>query len=251
MAFIEAQSVDFTYPVYDLGGRSLKVTLMSGLKANSGVVHVTALRNVSLSLKEGDRLGLIGHNGAGKSTLLRMFAGVIHPSRGRIRCEGRVVPLIAKGLGLNDEFSGLQNIELPMRLLGATTQEVKHAREDTPAGTAPGDFTHLPTRPFSEGMRARLAFAICTSIVGDILVLDEWLGAGDAQFVLKAQERIMDMLGQTKIIVLASHSLDLLRSLCNKVCWMERGQVVMVGDADEVLTAYLAQVHRENAPAVA
>lgn len=251
MAFIEAQSVDFTYPVYDLGGRSLKVTLMSGLKESAGVVHVSALRNVSLRLKEGDRLGLIGHNGAGKSTLLRMFAGVIHPSRGRIRCEGRVVPLIAKGLGLNDEFSGLQNIELPMRLLGATTEEVKYAMEEIPAWTGLGDFIHLPIRTYSEGMRARLAFAICTSIVGDILVLDEWLGAGDAQFVLKAQERIMDMLGQTKIIVLASHSLDLLRSLCNKVCWMERGQVVMVGDADEVLTAYLDQVHGGTSAAVA
>src|SRR5690606_5073699 len=155
-----------------------------------GIVEVQALSDVSLDLKEGDRLGLVGRNGAGKSTLLKVLAGLVHPQRGGVRVEGRVAPLLTRGLGIHPELSGANNIELPMRLLGATEAEIKRAKRDVPEWSGLGEFIHLPVRTYSAGMRARLLFAICTAVRGEILIMDEWLSAGDADFVNKAQERL-------------------------------------------------------------
>lgn len=247
MASIQLEDASFWYPVFDVTGRSLKVSMMrqfAGDRAGSGVVEVQALSNVSLRLTDGDRIGLIGRNGAGKSTLLRMLAGLIHPQKGGLKVDGRVVPLIARGLGIHPELTGYQNIEVPMRLLGATEHEIRVAQTELPAWTGLGDFMHLPVRTYSDGMRARLLFALCTAVRGDILVLDEWLGAGDVDFVNRAQERLEDLLETTRIVVLASHSFDIIRKICNQVCWMERGQVVMTGPPDLVLPAYLRGVQR-------
>ncbi len=244
MAHIKLKKVSFWYPVYDMTGRSLKVAAMRRLRGGqgaggAGAVGVQALANITWELRAGQRLGLVGRNGAGKSTLLRMLAGLIAPDTGSLDIEGRVVPLIAKGLGIHPELSGLQNIELPMRLLGATNAEIAAARADIPSWTGLGDFIHLPVRTYSDGMRARLLFAICTSVRGDILILDEWLGAGDSDFVEKAQQRMTELMESSQIAVLSSHALDLIRRLCNVVCWMDKGRVVMVGEANLVLDAYM------------
>lgn len=243
MASVRLKDVSFWYPVFDVTGRSLKISLMRQFGRNaekqSGFVEVQALSGVSLELKEGDRLGLIGRNGAGKSTLLKMLAGLIHPQQGEVKIQGRVVPLISRGLGIHPELSGFQNIDVPMRLLGATEAEIRRAKQDVPAWSGLGDFIHLPVRTYSDGMRARLLFAICTAVRGDILVMDEWLSAGDAEFVNKAQARLDEVLNEARIVVLASHSIEIIRKMCNLVCWIERGQVVMVGAPDIVLPAYL------------
>lgn len=248
MAFVRLEDVSFWYPVFDVTGRSLKVSLMrqfGGDRANEkGVVEVQALSDVTLKLEDGDRVGLIGRNGAGKSTLLKLLAGLIHPQRGGVRIEGRVVPLLARGLGIHHELSGLQNIELPMRLLGANEEEIRLAKIEAPDWTGLGEFIHLPVRTYSDGMKARLLFAICTSVRGDILVMDEWLSAGDADFVNRAKERMEELMNTTRIVVLSSHSIEIIRQMCNVVCWMERGQVVLVGAADDVIPAYLKGVQR-------
>lgn len=248
MASISLEDASFWYPVFDSTGRSLKVSMMRQFAddtvRNGGVVEVQALSNLSLQLRDGDRVGLIGRNGAGKSTLLRVLAGLIHPQRGGVKIQGRVVPLISRGLGIQPELSGLQNIELPMRLLGATEAEIKHAKREVPEWSGLGDFIHLPVRTYSDGMRARLLFGICTSVRGDILVMDEWLSAGDADFVSKAQDRLQGLLETTRIVVLSSHSLEIIRKMCNLVCWMDRGQVVMTGSPEVVLPAYLKTVAR-------
>jgi len=249
MATVKLEDASFWYPVFDVAGRSLKASLLRQLGGDreSGVVEVRALSDVSLELKDGDRIGLIGRNGAGKSTLLKVLAGLLHPQQGGVRISGRVVPLITRGLGIHPELSGFKNIELPMRLLGATEAEIKIAKREVPEWSGLGDFIHLPVRTYSDGMRARLMFAICTAVRGEILVMDEWLSAGDADFVEKAQQRLAQVLEQTRIVVLSSHSLDIIRRMCNVVCWMEQGRVVMIGDVEEVIPAYLRGIQRPQA----
>lgn len=248
MARISLDRVSFHYPIFDLGARSLKVSLFSQMSggsvgSNAGVVQVQALEDISFDLEDGDRLALVGRNGAGKSTMLRLLAGLAHPQRGRIVRTGRVVPLIEKGLGINGELSGLANIELPLRLLGASSKEVKRAKEDIPEFTGLGPFINLPVRTYSEGMKARLSFAICTAIEADVLILDEWLGAGDIDFQEKAQARIKDMVDRTRIVILATHSLELAVTACNLAAWLDRGKMVMFGDSRAIVDTYVRTMH--------
>lgn len=246
MAEVILEDVKFSYPLFDTMSRSLKVSLMREAGGGRRVPEVLALRGVSLHLTEGDRLGLIGRNGAGKTTLLRVLAGVYHPSEGAIQMRGRIVPLISRGLGVSHDLTGYENIELPMRMLGATSKEIRLARSEIAEWAGLGDFMRLPIRTYSDGMRTRLMFAITTAVRGEILILDEWLSAGDADFVQKAHARMMALVQSTKILILASHSIELLRSLCNKVCWMHQGQVVMVGETNAVLDNYLRSVQKWN-----
>lgn len=249
-AHIRLKDVSFSYPVYDISGRSLKVSLVRGLKrshGDRGFVEVQALSDLTFDIEWGDRLGLIGHNGAGKSTLLRLLAGLVHPSQGSLDIKGRVAPLIAKGLGIHPELRGIENVEVPMRLLGATEREIAAAKRDIAEFSGLGDRIHMPVRTYSDGMRARLMFAICTAVRGDILLMDEWLSAGDADFVLRAQARMNELMATTGIVVLSSHSAELVASLCNKVCWMEGGRVVLIGESRAVIEAYTDYVSRANA----
>lgn len=250
MAHIRLKDLSFTYPIYGMSNRSLKVTVMRQLVGGQVAVHdrvvvVNALRNISFELNAGDRLGLIGANGSGKTTLLRLLAGLAQPTSGTLEIEGRVIPLIDKGLGIHPELTGAQNIELPLRLLGASTTEVKRAQEEIPDWTGLGQFLDLPVRTYSDGMRARLMFALCTALPGDVLVLDEWLGAGDASFAATAEARLASYLSRTQIVVCATHSTDLIRRFCNKVAWLENGEVVAFGEVEDVLDRYVANmIHR-------
>jgi ABC-type polysaccharide/polyol phosphate transport system ATPase subunit len=247
MAKVTLQGVSFSYPVFEVGARSLKVSLFSQMSGGSvgthaGIVRVEALKNVSFTAKDGDRIGLIGRNGSGKSTLLRLLAGLAYPESGELKIEGRVVPLIAPGLGINPELSGAANIELPLRLLGATSAEVKRARREIPEFTGLGEFINLPVRTYSEGMKARLNFAICTAIEADVLILDEWLAAGDVDFQDRAKERLKAMVDRTRILIITSHSLELIREVCNVAVWMDRGLQVMTGHTSSVINSYLSSM---------
>jgi ABC-2 type transport system ATP-binding protein/lipopolysaccharide transport system ATP-binding protein len=248
MTHIHLDNISFSYPVFHLNARSLKVAAMKRPWGQSNnVVQVHAIRDLSLRLKDGDRLGLIGGNGSGKSTLLRVISGLAHPQRGRVDISGRLLPLIEKGLGINPELSGEANIELPLRFLGASEDEIRHAQTWVPEFTGLDQFIHLPVRTYSEGMKARLTFALSTAIEADILVLDEWLSAGDINFVDKAEVQLKKMIDRTGILVLASHSLELLRSTCTQVLWMEHGRIAMLGEPNEVLNAYIAAMHHRDA----
>ena len=250
MTSLRISNAYFSYPIFEITGRSLKVTVMrqvAGAKLilGAGYAKVEALSDVSLSLNEGDRLGLIGHNGSGKSTLLRLIAGLAHPEKGSIEVRGKVVPLLDKGMGINPELSGRENIELPLRLLGASSDEIKTAMEEIPDWTGLGPFINLPFRTYSDGMKARLSFALCTAVSGDILVLDEWLGAGDAAFVEQAEMRLTNFINKNKTLVLASHSLTLVENVCTLAAWMERGRLVMFGPTNEVVSAYRVAMHSQ------
>ncbi len=240
---IQIDDVSVDYPVFDASARSMKMAALGKLTGGRVVskfasINVRALDQLTLDIFEGERIGLIGHNGAGKSTLLRLLAGVLHPTSGDMLVRGRVVPMIEGALGVHSEFTGYENIELPLRLMGATEDEIARARVEIEEFTQLGPYMSMPLRTYSAGMRVRLAFAICTAVKPDVLVLDEWLGASDAAFIERASKRLNTMLEAAKAMVVASHSTDLLIGVCNRVLWLERGRLVMDGLPREVIAAY-------------
>jgi len=242
--FIELTNVTVEFPVYNAHGRSLKRSLVSittggklGLGKNDRVV-VQALENINLQIEHGDRVALIGHNGAGKTTLLRVLAGVYEPTGGQIASSGKIAALSDIMLGIDMESTGHENISIRGRLLGLNRKEVELRREEIAEFSGLGEFLDMPVRTYSSGMVLRLAFAVSTSIVPDILLLDEWIGAGDATFLSKAEDRLDRLVGQTGILVLATHSLSLATRVCNKALWLEHGSIMAQGPIDEVVLAY-------------
>jgi ABC-2 type transport system ATP-binding protein/lipopolysaccharide transport system ATP-binding protein len=191
-----------------------------------------------MAIEHGERVGLVGHNGAGKTTLLRVIAGIYEPVTGTVAVEGRTVPLFDAGLGTDPESSGMDNIQLRGLFLGLSKAEMRRRTDEIAEFTGLGPFLDMPLRTYSTGMQARLAFAISTCIDPDVLLLDEGIGAGDAAFMAKASQRLDRLVQQTGILVLASHSEDLLRRLCSKAFLFEHGRVVAEGSVDEVLARY-------------
>lgn len=246
MASIELEDVVVSFPVYDQSSRSLKKRLISATTggrieaaSESGKIKVVrALDGVSLALAHGDRVGLVGHNGAGKTTLLRVLAGIYEPTMGTARIDGHTAPLFDVALGMDPESTGYENIVLRGLFLGLSRREIDERVEEIAEFTELGEFLKLPIRTYSAGMRMRLAFAVSTSIDPDILLLDEGIGAGDAAFLEKAQQRLREFTEKAAIIVLASHSDSLVRQMCEKAVLMEHGRVLRMGATEEVLDAY-------------
>jgi lipopolysaccharide transport system ATP-binding protein len=222
-----------------LTSRILEVATGGKLDADpNGKIIVRALSGISLALQDGDRIGLVGHNGAGKSTLLRVLSGVFVPTGGSATIEGSVGSLIDVSLGINPEASGRENIFLRGALLGLSKAEVKDKFEEIVEFSELGDFIEMPMRTYSSGMQLRLAFAVSTVVRPEILLMDEWLSVGDEGFKAKASERLTTVVDASKILVLASHSRELLEKVTNKVLWLEHGEVKMFGPSAEVLSSY-------------
>lgn len=244
MARISFQGVDVEFPVFNATGRSLTSKLLQvatggRLDADpSGHLLIRALSQVSFTLNEGDRVGLVGHNGAGKSTLLRALSGVYLPTQGAAKVTGRVGSLIDIGLGINPEATGRENVYIRGRLLGLSKKQIEACYDEIVAFSELGDFMNVPVRTYSTGMHLRLAFAVSTVVRPEILLMDEWLSVGDEGFKIKAELRLSDMIQSTKILVLATHSRDLLETTCNRAIWLEHGQIKMDGEAADVAKAY-------------
>lgn len=245
---IRLDDVWVEYAIYGLANRSLKKTLFR-LASGGHLAHevdeeltrVVALKGINLEVNDGDRLGVVGANGSGKTTLLRTIAGVLKPARGRIRRIGFTSSLFDVSLGMNSEASGWDNIVLRGLYLGLTTREVSVLSDDI------AEFSGLtaeqlsrPVRTYSSGMQVKLAFSISTSVRPDILLLDEWLGAGDAAFLAKAQQRMNSLVEQSRILVFATHYDWLLSGTCNRAICLQDGQVVSDGPVAETLAFYHA-----------
>ena len=231
MAFINLTNVSVSFPIYGAGSVSLKKTLAATvtggrLGKETGVAVVQALRGLNLELKSGDRLGLLGHNGAGKSTLLRLLAGVYEPSEGELRHEGSVASLIDPSLGIEPDATGLENIMLRGLVMGLSKQRIHELIPTISDFSGLGEYIDMPVRTYSTGMMMRLSFSISTSIEADILLMDEWLSVGDASFSKKAEERMKQVVSKSGILVLASHSLELIQRECNRVIKLEHGKIV-------------------------
>lgn len=244
MAHILFDDVSIEFPIFNATGRSLTSRVLqvaTGGRLDSdpnGRVLVRALENISFELRDGVRLGLVGHNGAGKSTLLRALSRVYSPTSGNVEIVGDIGSLIDVSLGINGEATGRENIYLRGALLGFSRQEIAEKFDDIVEFSELGDFVEMPVRTYSSGMHLRLAFAVSTVVRPEILLMDEWLSVGDENFRQKAEKRLGEVVGSTKILVLASHSRDLIETTCNRVIWLEHGKIKMDGTPSEVCSAY-------------
>jgi ABC-type polysaccharide/polyol phosphate transport system ATPase subunit len=248
MASIILDRVTVDFPIYNARKRSLKSEILRRAvggrieTSNDSRVSVMALRDVSMTLHDGDRLGLVGHNGAGKSTLLRVMSGVYEPPAGRAVIDGSVSALTDIMMGMDPEATGYENILLRSVFLGVSVKEAHRNIRDIEEFTGLGDFLNLPMRTYSSGMMVRLAFAVSTAVTPEILIMDEIIGAGDAAFFARAEARLNRLIGATRILVIASHADNVLRRLCNKAALMDEGRLRLIGPVDEVLEAYRGRV---------
>lgn len=231
-------------------GRSATQNLISKVGGTiswqSGQEHVVALRRINLSLASGDRLALLGHNGAGKTSLLRVMAGIYEPSAGQRTIKGRVLALLSSTIGMNLNNTGRANIHHACNLFEVPKSQVAAFEEEVIEFSGLGDFIDLPVRTYSAGMRTRLGFSIISGLEPEILVIDEVLSAGDMNFALKAQKRILSMIARSHAMVVASHSAELMRLFCNRAVWLEHGQIRMDGPFEEVWQAYYEDVAKAS-----
>jgi len=244
---VRLDQVMVEYPIYSAYSRSLKRSVLHvstggrlGLNTRDRVV-VQALNDVTLHFDQGDRVGLVGANGAGKTTLLRVMAGVYEPVLGKVEINGRVTSLFDLSLGIDPEATGLENILLRGLVLGLTPQQIEEKRDEIIAFSDLGQYIEMPVRTYSAGMGLRLAFAVSTCIRPEILLMDEWIGVGDANFTKKAEERAAALIGDAGIMVIATHSPVLIERTCNRAIWLDHGTVRADGSPREVLSAYDAE----------
>jgi lipopolysaccharide transport system ATP-binding protein len=246
MAKIDIRGLTIRFPVYGADNRSLKRQItrsVGGTLGRRGGAStpplVTALQDFSVELQSGDRLGLVGHNGAGKTTLLRTIAGAYAPDEGVVDVQGRVASLLELMVGMDPFATGLENIRLRALIMGLTGKQVKDRTEEIAEFTGLGPFLGMPLKTYSAGMVARLAFAVTTSVDADILLMDEWIGVGDADFRDAAQQRLMRLVEDSKIFVFASHDFVMLKKMCNKFIGLKAGRSTGLMTEDQ-LDEYIA-----------
>lgn len=240
--------ISVEFPLLHVGHRSLKKALVSHatggavLKQASSPKVVRALDHFSAKLTAGDRVGLVGPNGAGKTTLLRTMAGIYEPVAGSVHINGSVATLLEITAGMNPDLTGWENIDLRGVFMGLSRSELRELAEQVEAFSELGDFLNMPIRTYSSGMTLRLSFAIATSIKADILLMDEWVVAGDAAFTSKAADRLEELVRGAGILVLATHNSEIIRQWCNKAMFIRRGKLEQFGDVNTVLDHYVANI---------
>jgi ABC-2 type transport system ATP-binding protein len=241
MISIKLENAWVEFPVALMRGGRRGISSAGGqIDAERGVV--TALRDISYELREGDRLGLIGHNGAGKTTLLRLLAGAYPPTRGRVTSVGRISTLFTTTPGLDVDGTGRENLITCGLHLGLTRKQVNAKMDEIIDFAELGAYIDLPVRIYSTGMMTRLGFSIATAVEPEILLLDEGLGTGDTHFTRKADQRMKELIKRSSILVIASHSNTVMTNLCNHCLMLERGRIVAGGPAESVVESYRQSV---------
>jgi ABC-type polysaccharide/polyol phosphate transport system ATPase subunit len=251
---IAVEDIHVDFPIYGQRHRSLRNFLVPrGLAPRlsvpgavggqiaaeiSGKVVIKAIDGLSFELKEGDRLGIMGHNGAGKTTLLRVLAGIYEPTRGVLKVTGKVTPMFSLADGMDQDATGWENIWLRAAVLGFDHATVERHLDDIAQFSELGEYLDVPIRTYSSGMFVRLGFAIATTLAPDILIMDEMIAAGDAKFVNRAEARLKQLIERTGIMVVASHAPSILKTWCNKAMLMNHGRLVHFGDVGEALERY-------------
>ena len=234
MCSIILKNLTVDFHIYGAGSRSLKKTFLRSATGGkvardaSDKIVVRALDNINLHLQEGDRVGIYGHNGSGKSTLLKVMAGVYEPVSGSCEVTGRLSSMLNLLLGMHPDSTGYENIFLRGKILGLSPQEIEVITQDVVEFAGLGEYMDMPLRTYSSGMAMRLGFSVSTAIPADILLMDEWMSVGDAEFMEKANARLAALLDTAKILVLASHSEETIRKNCNKLIRLDHGQIVAV-----------------------
>jgi ABC-type polysaccharide/polyol phosphate transport system ATPase subunit len=243
-ASITLREVNVEFPFRDPAIDSLRGRLLHFFRPTQPVSEknrqfdVHALKDVSLHIGEGERVGLIGVNGSGKSTLLKVLAGVLYPSSGSLEVGGKVNAIFDPALGMDPEASGFENIRIRCMLMGVALTRIDEVCNQIAEFSELGDALRRPIKSYSAGMAVRLAFSVATAVDPEILVMDEWLSAGDARFVSKALHRMEDLVRTSRILVLASHSEHILNDWCTRLFWFDRGRLIADGTPQEILADY-------------
>jgi ABC-type polysaccharide/polyol phosphate transport system ATPase subunit len=243
MACVEVENISLIYPIYGASARSFKSTLLNmatggRLDKSRGNITVKALTDVSFKLEKGDRLAVLGHNGAGKSTLLKVLANIYEPSKGIVNVQGRTSCLFDLMMGMDDELNGYENIALRGLVLGLSKREVQKIVPQIEAFAELGEYMHVPTKSYSSGMKVRLAFGIITHVFSEILLIDEIVNVGDARFIEKAKAQMLNLIHESDFMVLSTHDVNIVKELCNKALWLDKGSLKCFGEVEEVLTIY-------------
>lgn len=240
MVYVRLNNVSLTFRVRKHKRMPLKQFLLGGffLRSVNPVMEIQALNNINLEFHEGDRVGILGHNGAGKTTLLKLLAGIYPPTSGRLEVQGRVSTLLDIGVGIESDATGWANIAYRSYLQGLTPKDVRQRRSRIAEFSELGEFLNVPVRFYSSGMLVRLCFSIATEIDPEILLIDEILSAGDLGFQEKAHRRILELIHNSRLLVIATHDTVTVPKLCTRMVWLDHGRVVMQGEPQEVVEAY-------------
>jgi ABC-type polysaccharide/polyol phosphate transport system ATPase subunit len=240
MSHIVLEDIHLTFTLRNRGAASLKNWVLNRLwgRPEPSLPPVHALRGVSFTVGDGERLGIIGHNGAGKSSLLRLLAGVYEPTSGKRLVRGKIGSLFELSLGFEPDATGRENIRYRGYLQRETPRSLERKIADIEEFSELGEALDRPIRYYSSGMLVRLAFSIATAIEPDVLLVDEVLAAGDLRFQQKAIQRMRDLMGRARAIVVVSHELQVLPRLCERVLWLDHGQIRQIGDAEPTIATY-------------
>ena len=249
MALIDLKNVSVSMPIYNSRGRGLKHEILRRTVGGNldhpkdkRITIIQALNDVTLQVKDGDRIGLIGRNGAGKTTLLRVMSRIYPPTAGTAHIVGAISSMTDLSVGMNPEATGYENVILRGVMLGLTRKEATALIPDVEEFTELGEYLELPIRTYSTGMMLRLSFAVSTAVKPDIIILDEMITAGDSAFLEKARTRITNLIEKASILILATHDDATLRQFCPTVIWMRSGRIAAKGDADAVLAEYHTEI---------
>ncbi len=240
---VRVQNLSITYRTTFERKPTLKQALVSFGRGQRSVREVQALKGVNFDIRTGTALGIIGSNGAGKSTLMRAIAGILPPTSGSIEVWGRASTLLALGVGFNKDLSGRENIILGGLASGMSRREVEERAEDVAKWTELGNFIDMPMRTYSSGMSARVGFSVAVHMKPDILMIDEALSTGDAKFRDKANAKMAELRESARAMFLVSHGLASIKEMCNEALWLNEGELMMRGEPDEVVDAYMSFVH--------
>ncbi len=239
---IDVREVEVCFPLVRFRAGGIKEAFLRAARRTprAGPTEFWALKGVTLQVKRGEVVGLLGKNGSGKSTLLRVIAGIYEPDRGEVRVEGRISALLELGAGFRDELNGLENIRLAGAVIGLSPLEIESQIEDIERFADIGEFIHQPLRTYSSGMRARLGFAVASSVRPDVLLIDEALAVGDAQFRERSMLKVEEMVKSGITVVIVSHNLGELERLCHRLVLINAGKVLGSGPPQEMLAEYKA-----------
>lgn len=245
MSKIDLVNVNLEFDLYK--DKSIKEIIIPSSNAFNKIEErkIHAIKNMNLSIHDGERVAVIGHNGAGKSTLLRVLSGIYEPTSGAVNVDGRISGMYEFATGFEMEQNGWDNIYLRGLMLGDSPDEIISKMPEIARFSELGDFLNVPVKYYSSGMLIRLAFSVSTAIEPDILLLDEALSAGDAHFIEKAEIRMSEMMEKSKILVLVTHSMESAISFCNRCIWLDKGEILMDGEPSEVSKAYIAAMTGE------
>ena len=235
---IHADNISMRYLMTYDRVKSIKEYLVQTMRGKMKYEEFWALRNVSFDIQKGEVVGIIGKNGAGKSTLLKIISGILKPTSGTVEVHGNIVPMLELGSGFDHDLTGRENVFLNGAILGYSEEFLKARYDEIVEFSELGKFIDVPLRNYSSGMLMRLAFSVATVVDPDVLIVDEILAVGDADFQAKSKARMLELMGGGTTVLFVSHSIDQIREMCDRVIWLEHGQMKMLGETDTVCDQY-------------